>query len=147
MSGPERDLGRLLAQLQPALDPVEYAFVQRPAGASVPAGVEAFAQVREDEGVTLIVPVDEAKRQGWDPLFRCRRIVLRVHSALDAVGLLAAVTAWLTGSGIPANTISAACHDHLFVPVDLAEEALELLRRRSDEAAGTTAKHPRDIDT
>ena len=146
MSRPERDLGRLLARLQPELDPVEYAFVQLPADATAPPTVEAFALVREDEGVTLIVPAAAAERHGWDIRFRCRRIVLRVYSALDAVGLLAAVSTWLTACGIPANTISAVCHDHLFVPAERADEALAVLREYSAEAAKTTATQPPGVD-
>lgn len=146
MSRPETDLGRLLAGLDPALDPKTYAFVQLPADAALPADPEPLAAFREDEGLTLIVPRVEASRRGWDEHFACRRIVLRVHSALEAVGMLAAVAAWLADAGIPANTVSAVCHDHLFVPADRAEEALAVLRRRSDEAADGTATNPPGAD-
>ena len=55
-------------------------------------------------------------------------ITLTVHSALDAVGFLAAVTARLAAAGIGANPVSAFFHDHLFVPAARADEALALLR-------------------
>jgi hypothetical protein len=56
-------------------------------------------------------------------------ITLNVHSALDAVGFLAAVMKALSVRGISTNTVSAYYHDHLFVPSERAEEALAALRR------------------
>jgi hypothetical protein len=50
-----------------------------------------------------------------------------VHSSLNAVGLTAALSRRLAESGISANIIAALRHDHIFVPWDLREEALELL--------------------
>ena len=136
MSRPETDLDRLLAGLEPVLDPVVYAFVQLPPGDEAPVGMEPLARIRENEGTTLIVDADEAWSHGWEDLFPCRRITLRVYSSLEAVGMLAAVAGWLTEAGIPANTVSAVAHDHLFVPPERADEALELLERRSREHAG-----------
>jgi hypothetical protein len=58
----------------------------------------------------------------------CREMnSLMVHSSLDAVGFLAAITAKLAAGGISVNPVSAFYHDHLFVPVDKAEMAMNLL--------------------
>ena len=54
-------------------------------------------------------------------------ITLRVHSALDAVGLTAAVSTALAGAGISCNVIAGYHHDHLLVPADRAADALEAL--------------------
>jgi len=54
-----------------------------------------------------------------------------VHSALDAVGFLAAVTTRLAEAGISVNAVSAFHHDHLFVPEHRADEALQLLLEMS----------------
>lgn len=132
MNQPEHRLDRLLAGLDPVLDPVEYAFVQLPPGSDVPGDVEPLACFREQEGLTLVLTADEADARGWENLFCCRRITLQVHSALEAVGLIAAVSRWLADAGIPANTVSAVNHDHLFVPADRAEEALAVLKRHHD---------------
>ncbi len=59
------------------------------------------------------------------------RITLNVHSALEAVGLTAAVATALTREGISANVVAAYYHDHIFVPEVDAERALEALRALS----------------
>ena len=83
---------------------------------------------REREGMTLIVIEDAAEQPGWPASFRCRMITLNIHSSLEAVGFLAAITARLAAAGMGVNPVSAFYHDHLFVPADRAEEAMDLLR-------------------
>jgi hypothetical protein len=51
-----------------------------------------------------------------------------VHSALDAVGLTAAVSRALADAGVSCNVIAGAHHDHLLVPFERGEEALAVLR-------------------
>lgn len=72
-------------------------------------------------------------RAGLNVSFRSRMITLEIHSSLEAVGFLAAITTRLAGAGMGVNPVSAFHHDHLFVPADRAEEALRLLE---DLAAG-----------
>ncbi len=110
----ETDLGLLLASLTPILDPVEYGFVTV---AEAPPLGDAFALIREHESVTVIRP-----GKGW------ARITLGVHSSLAAVGLTARVATALAERGISANMIAAFHHDHVFVPWDRHEEALDILR-------------------
>ena len=50
-----------------------------------------------------------------------------VHSSLDAVGLTAAFSAKLTEKNISANVIAAYYHDHIFVPKEKAEQALNAI--------------------
>jgi hypothetical protein len=61
-------------------------------------------------------------------------VTLTVHSALDAVGFLAAITTRLAAAGISVNAVSAFFHDHLFVPVGRAEETVEILCRMAAAA-------------
>ena len=61
-----------------------------------------------------------------------RRITLRVHSALDGIGLTAAVSAALTEAGIACNVVAALHHDHVFVPAPDAARALSALEALSD---------------
>ncbi|WP_116133216.1 ACT domain-containing protein [Tropicimonas sp. IMCC34043] len=81
---------------------------------------EALASFREDEGLSLILPAAEGV-----PAFR--QITLDVLSALDGVGLTAAVSAALAAHDIPCNVVAANNHDHVFVPDDRAEAALAVL--------------------
>lgn len=112
MSG-ETDLDRLLAGLTPVLDPVEYRFETV---AEAPPLGDAFALIREAEGVTVIGP-----GAGW------ARITLGVQSSLAAVGLTARIAEALAARGISANVIAAFHHDHIFVPWGRREEALAVL--------------------
>lgn len=123
----ETDLDRLLAGAAPRLAPEAYAFVALPTGVLPPSGVEALLLYREDEGTTLVVEDDVAQRNGLDILFRARRITLEVQSSLEAVGFLAALLPPLAAAGISVNPVSAARHDHLFVPVDRADDAMRIL--------------------
>ena len=50
--------------------------------------------------------------------------LLQVHSALDGVGLTAAVAGALAAAGIACNVIAAFHHDHLFVPAARAGAVL-----------------------
>ncbi|HEY9768965.1 MAG TPA: ACT domain-containing protein [Coleofasciculaceae cyanobacterium] len=59
-------------------------------------------------------------------------ITLSVHSSLEAVSFLAAITAKLAEHKIGVNPVSAYHHDHLFVPVSRAQEAMILLKEFSD---------------
>lgn len=129
MPGPgEHDLRSLLKNCNPSLHEEEFVFVSLVEDA-VPTGVHAQCTFRETEGITLIIRKQDAEREHWQWTFPCRMITLQVHSALDAVGFLAEVMRVLSAHGISTNTVSAYFHDHLFVPSDRAEEALELLRR------------------
>jgi hypothetical protein len=47
---------------------------------------------------------------------------------LEAVGFLAAITTSLAIMDIPVNAVSAYYHDHIFVPHERRDDALECLR-------------------
>jgi hypothetical protein len=119
----ETNLETLLATLNPVLQPGEFVFSTAPR----PVG-DPVCLFREAEGVTLVLRRAEAEALAFPFTFPCRLITLTVNSSLEAVGLLARVAAALAARGIPVNAVSAYYHDHLFVPVDWAEEALSALR-------------------
>ena len=90
--------------------------------------------IREREGLTVVVEEERARQARLRVLFRATCITLDVHSDLAAVGLTAAFAKALGDAGISCNVIAGAFHDHLFVPVesgDAAMEALKALQRRS----------------
>ncbi|SFP09710.1 hypothetical protein SAMN03159463_03566 [Mesorhizobium sp. NFR06] len=124
----ETDLQRLLASMTPRLLPETYVFATLAPDAAVPDGLKPVMQFREREGLTLIVTEAEAKAASLAGTFRCRMITLNIHSSLEAVGFLAAITTRLAAAGMGINPVSAFYHDHLFVPAERAEEALAILR-------------------
>jgi hypothetical protein len=129
--GGEHDLSRLLAGLDPSLDPETYVFASLDEGAP-PDGLAALMLFREAEGLTLITTADAAKAHGLDYSFPCRRITLQIHSALEAVGLIAYVADSLAKAGIATNPVSGFFHDHIFVPEAHARRAFEILVEISD---------------
>ena len=121
------DLRSLLASLQPELHPGVWAWCALPPGASAD-GVDAIATMREAEGLTLVVDEAQAAARGWPVGFRSAWITLTVHSDLAAVGLTAAFARALGDAGICCNVIAGVHHDHLFVPVDRAADAMAALQ-------------------
>ncbi len=92
---------------------------------------------REQEATTLILDRTTAERHGFDVGMPMRQITLEVHSALDGVGLTAAVASALGKADIPCNVVAAFHHDHIFVPARLAEAALKtLLELQASAASG-----------
>ncbi len=132
----ETDLKKLLATMTPELLPGVHVFVTLPPGKPVPETLEPVMQFGEREGTTLIVLEDEARTAGLVGVFPSRMITLNIHSSLEAVGFLAAITTRLATAGMGVNPVSAFYHDHLFVPADRAEEAMELLRQLARGSAG-----------
>lgn len=122
-----RDLDRLLAQMEPVLNPGRYAFVAVPEGVALDPG-RIVASVREPEGLSAIVPEQDALELGLQVAFVAAWITLTVHSDLAAVGLTAAFSRALADAGIGCNVVAGIRHDHLFVPFDQAQQALDVLR-------------------
>jgi hypothetical protein len=132
----ETDLKKLLAAMTPELLAGVHVFVTLAPGVSVPETLEPVMVFREREGTTLIVLEDKAKAAGLEASFPSRMVTLNIHSSLEAVGFLAAITTRLAAAGMGVNPVSAFYHDHLFVPADRAEEALTLLRQLAEDSAG-----------
>lgn len=132
--GGETDLKRLLESMEPELGEEQYVFASVPESALDPRAAEAWATVREDEGLTLILERQRAEGLGLplEPSFK--RITLRVRSSLEAVGLTATVSSALAREGVSANVVAAYCHDHVFVPSLRADEALAVLKSLSRRA-------------
>jgi hypothetical protein len=130
----ETDLKKLLATMTPDLLPDVYVFATLTPGTSQPAGLDPVMVFREREGVTLIVTEDAARAAGLTASFRCRMITLNIHSSLEAVGFLAAITTRLATAGMGVNPVSAFYHDHLFVPAGRADEAIGILESLAQES-------------
>ena len=120
----ERDLSKLLTGMSPELQVGEFGFVCL-TEAEPDLLAQALMSFKEAEGLTLILPWEVCEPLGGE--FRSAMITLKIHSALEAVGLTAAVSAALTQASIPCNVVAAFHHDHLFAPVDKADQAMEAL--------------------
>ena len=122
----ETQLSALLSSMSPELHSGEYVFTSNP-DAAVPAGAAPVVTVAEEEGLTMVLRKKDADRLGLGYDYVAGWITLRVHSALEAVGLTAAVSAALAREGVSCNVVAGFYHDHLFVPHDSAAQAVRLL--------------------
>lgn len=116
----EKNLAVLLRSMNPVLNEGEWVYCDGDV-----AG--ALATFRELEGTTSIVSRDQADALGFAYTYVAAWITLSVHSDLDAVGFLAAISSALAAEGISCNVWSALRHDHLFIPADRGNDALRIL--------------------
>ena len=121
----ERDLDVLLATLDVRMDdePVVYAVVPQ-----VVDELGIRAVVVEDEGITLVLNRDDADEIGLAYEFVGAWLTLTVHSALDGVGLTAAVSRALADAQVPCNVLAGMHHDHVVVPWDRRHAAVAAIR-------------------
>ena len=115
----------MVAGMTPELKSGAYVFCA--AGDRDWAALEPLAMFREAEGVSLILERNAAEAAGFPVAAPMALITLNVYSALDGVGLTAAVATALAKVGIACNMVAALNHDHVFVPAGRAEEAMTVL--------------------
>jgi len=121
-------LDQLLKNLNPILSTVEFVFCTiNDAKYGDYSELHPISSFVEEEGLTLVMEKDVAESKGLKFGTVFNKITLQVHSSLDAVGLTAAVSSALCNGGISANMVAAYYHDHLFVPSDRSEEALQII--------------------
>ena len=126
----EKDLKKLLSSMSPTLLDGEYVFCTFPkAHYGDHSELAPIASFIEPEGLTLVVPKSKADEQRLSYACVFKGITLSVHSSLEAVGLTAAVSRKLTEHGISANVVAGYFHDHIFVPKEHAEKAIEALNK------------------
>ena len=115
----------MIAGMDPQLDPETYVFATMTG--ALPATLVPLATITEAEGLSVIVTAEQAKQTGLTTDHPMRRITLSVYSALDGVGLTAAVATVLADNGIACNMVAGFHHDH-------ADRATQLLQARADGA-------------
>jgi uncharacterized protein len=125
MSG-ENNLQVLLSTMEPVLDESPFGFVSLSPDNNLLAVMVPFAVIREDEGVTIIMPMAVLNQhnltsEAW------AKISLTIHSSLSAVGLTAAIATALGKENISANVVAGYYHDHFFVQWDRRYDALKAL--------------------
>ena len=132
-----RDTRAMLAGMTPVLKRGIFVFCITNDPALVEqAQAAALSWFREDEGIALILELEVAVSLGFDATMPMSRIVLEVFSALDGVGLTAAVSTALADDNIPCNMVSAYHHDNVFVPAAMADRAMYVLHLLQTQAQG-----------
>ena len=138
----QRDRATLHQHVAPHLHPENFVYCTF-SDFRIPPGLNPICTFREAEGITAIVEKVQAERCGSPYLFESHLITLKVHSSLEAVGLLATLARHLADADIPCNVVAGYHHDHLFVPTGQAELALNLLSSICVSApAGATPANP-----
>jgi len=136
-SSGEFDLDILIQSMEPNLCDITYVFatVDNSFNGDVLSPLMTF---REREGTTLILEQQQAEAAGIKHEFPCKMITLNIHSSLEAVGFLALITQRLAKLQMGVNPVSGFYHDHLFVPMDRAQDALAELQLMSAELSADT---------
>jgi uncharacterized protein len=123
----ETELKKLLQNMNPELNEGAYVFCTLDHKETPIIPVETIAWFHEREGMTVVLSKNQADKLGLTYANVFAWITLNIHSSLEAVGLTAAVSRALSQAGISCNMIAAYYHDHLFVPLESAHLALEIL--------------------
>ncbi|KAM0709756.1 hypothetical protein Q7P35_003796 [Cladosporium inversicolor] len=141
-------LHTLLASMEPLLQPGNFVF------ATVPPSDTTFLSrlqahsfemlFRESEGWTLIASKSTAEALGLEAIFPCRKVTLGVHSSLDAVGFMAAVTTRLAEVSVGVNPVSGFYHDHLFVREGEEDRVADVIRALADECKAKLSRESED---
>ncbi|WDY60458.1 ACT domain-containing protein [Pseudomonas sp. PSKL.D1] len=126
----ETSIEVLLRNMRPTLNEGEFVFCTVP-DISVLQGTEVIGTFREQEGLTVIIERAHADALGLEYSFVSAWITLTVHSALDAVGLTAAFATALGNAGISCNVVAGYYHDHIFVGLEYAAKAMQVLQALS----------------
>lgn len=124
-----KDLNLLLEKMNPYLYETKYVFCSLSGKGRDFLKLNPLLTFNEEEGLTLILEKSEADRAKISYKEVWKMITLKVNSDLLAIGFLAEITRKLAGAGISVNVVSAYHHDHLFVPADKADEALDILKK------------------
>ena len=128
MSAVAENKSDMISNMTPELQPGCYVFATFPDGESPDELVQlAISVFKEKEGVSLILSVEVAEGAGICVVDEMRCITLNVYSSLHGVGLTAAVSTALGEHGIPCNMVAAYHHDHVFVPAEMSEQAMQVL--------------------
>ena len=120
-----RSCAEMVRLMRPARVVGRFVFQSLPAGDIAQRLPDIRGLFVEDEGISAIVPAQDGDADIM------AQITLQVPSALDGVGLTAAVSTALADAGIACNIVAALHHDHLFVPEAQADAALEILHELS----------------
>ncbi len=129
----ETSLTTLIRSMTPTLNEGAYVFCSL-TDATQLQGEQPLGSFQEREGLTVILPHQQAEHLQLEIDYVAAWLTLEVHSALAAVGLTAAVAGALANAGISCNVIAGYYHDHLFVTHTDGPRALAVLQQLADGA-------------
>ena len=127
----ETDLKKLISGMRPKLNAGDFVFCSISRNSeelysSIPRD-RVIMEFKEREGITLILDKNDADKFCLKYDYVAAWLTLEIHSALDAVGLTAAVSSSLAAADISANVVPAFHHDHIFVNAKDGTKALDVL--------------------
>ena len=129
----ENDLNTLLRTMKPKHNIGDYVFCVVNDMTKINTD-DIILFFKEQEGNTIIIKKELADNLKLDYSFISGWITLTVHSSLEAVGLTAAFSKALSEAGISCNVVAAFYHDHIFVPKEDTEKAIDVLNRFSADS-------------
>ena len=127
----ETDLQKLIQGMEPSLNEGEFVFCT--VNSLQHLTLNPLCLFQEKEGTTVILSKEQADKASLPYSGIYAWITLSVHSALEAVGLTAAVSKALTDANISCNVVAAYYHDHIFVPIKDAQRAMDALVKLSKQ--------------
>lgn len=130
----ETDVSAMLETLTVSVRPEPYVVITLPVDTPAPRlGDGVAAVIAEFEGPTVIATLSRAAHEQWPHDFVASWLTLDIHSALEAVGLTATFARQLGRAGIPCNVVAGFFHDHILVPVDKTDAAVEVIEALSSQ--------------
>jgi len=123
----ETKLSKLIKNMEPHLNKGEYVFATLKNIDKIPREL-TICEFKETEGTTVVIERYQADKLNLSYNFIASWITLRIHSSLEAVGLTAAFSKALAEEDISCNVVAGFYHDHLFVPCEQANKAIEILK-------------------
>ena len=122
------ELDDLLKHLSPELHRDSFVFCSLPQTSLAQAEIyQPISVYQEKEGLSLVIQQHTADTMAVKYSAVFALITLNIYSDLNAVGLSAAVSGALAKRGISCNIVAAYHHDHVFVPQERAQEAMDIL--------------------
>lgn len=118
--------------MKPELANKEYVFCTLPEDKFSRLQLNSLLVYKEKEGFTVIIERKIADANSLPYYNVWKLITLTVQSDLSVVGFLAKITDKFAKAGVSVNVVSAYYHDHLFVPKEKADKAIEVLKKLSN---------------
>jgi hypothetical protein len=129
MSG-ETNIPILIKDMTPVLNKGEYVFTTVKDLDNIDRS-STICEFKEKEGTTIVLERKKADQMKLSYQFIAAWITLEIHSSLDAIGLTAIFSAELSKNNISCNVIAGYYHDHIFVDMHKAHQALHTLTELS----------------